>query len=233
MLWQDDLLKHFQGVVPIHQFLSTYLPRPRSDTDVTSARSLAQSFTKSAASGNRANGFVEEVLSSFLEYLTNIVVSFPEGTAPSFAEIRGHATHFSPIDPDDHEELPTIIATRPGQFIPAKLKNYSWRHAGTVIRKFKCDVFTNDAIDPEDAESLDALIQVAKSARSLLASPGRCFVFVVAVCGDQARVLRFDHASFKASELFDWTENTHIFPTFFWRLYNPDPKVGDRQARIL
>ncbi|KAJ7457670.1 hypothetical protein B0H11DRAFT_2286919 [Mycena galericulata] len=232
MEWRRTLRSHFDKVVSVDRFLKDELPKPKSEDSGTISGIVEKCAEKLAVAMDDAkNASVEKAISpSFVEYLNEIASTFPENNKPVFCDTH-KADKFEPIVTDDHYTLPDITSTRPGQRVPAKWK---WPHAGTVLElKLKVDIFDEHGQIREAELALNALVQLAKSARSLLASSGSCFVFVAAVFGMQARLFRFDHSGFRASEAFNWTENTHIFPTFFWRLYNPEPKVGDRQARIL
>ncbi|KAJ7457601.1 hypothetical protein B0H11DRAFT_2243360 [Mycena galericulata] len=232
MHWRETLRSHFHTVVPVDCFLKDELPQPSSESR-TKIQDIVNKCSKqlTVASKNDAKkASVEKTTSpSFVEYLNEIASTFPEKNKPVFCDTH-KADKFPPIVTDDHYTLPDITSTRPGQRVPAKWK---WPHAGTVIElKLKVDIFDNQGKIREAEDALDALVQLAKSARCLLAASGSCFVFVVAVFGTQARLFRFDHSGFRASEAFDWTENTSIFPTFLYRLYNPD-QLGDDQARML
>jgi hypothetical protein len=151
------------------------------------------------------------------------VSGFPENNRPSFADT--HKTKFPPIDPEDDDASPYITATRPGQTIPEK---WGWHDAGTVL-ELTVDIFNQDEISTSQ-ESQDALVHIAKSARSLLAF-GHCFAFVVVVVRRKARILRFDRVGYRTSAAFDWTKEEDVLPRFFWRLYNPERNDSDdRQA---
>ncbi|KAJ7164719.1 hypothetical protein C8R43DRAFT_1061955 [Mycena crocata] len=232
MLWRDSLTAHFVGVISITDFFATYLPLP-PDAGGNESEDIITCLVNSSASELKkakravAKAKVEDDLSeSFLDYLEAVVSPFPEETKPSFDDT--HTTHFPPIQPDDHYTSPDITSTRPGQQVP---KVWTWASAGTVFElKYRTDIFDGDDINGS-SQSVRALIQLSKSARSLLAS-GFCFVFVVAVFRAQARILRFDHAGFRATHAFDWTEEDRILPQFLWRLCNPNLLPGDEQARI-
>ncbi|KAJ7749057.1 hypothetical protein DFH07DRAFT_923292 [Mycena maculata] len=234
MLWATTLWAHFHKLVPVQKFLEDDLPKPKTETSgkiqgLVTAASTQLEAAKVAVS--KASG--ENTLSApFRDYLTAIVSSFPKGTRPIFADTHSKG-YFPPVLPDDHYTQPDITSTRPGQSVPEK---WNWPLAGTVIElKFTVDVFDDERNNILEANaSMGALIQLAKSARSLLASSGSCFVFIVAVVKDRARILRFDHAGFRATNSFKWTtsQNATVFPTFFWRLFNPDQEEGDTQSRM-
>ncbi|KAJ7717059.1 hypothetical protein DFH07DRAFT_346847 [Mycena maculata] len=234
MLWATTLWAHFHKLVPVQKFLEDDLPKPKTETSgkiqglVTAASTQleAAKVTVSKASGENA------LSAPFRDYLTAIVSSFPKDTRPIFADTHSKG-YFPQVLPDDHYTQPDITSTRPGQSVPEK---WNWPLAGTVIElKFTVDIFDDQLNNILEANaSMGALIQLAKSARSLLASSGSCFVFVVAVVKDHARILRFDHAGFRATNSFKWTasKNATVFPTFFWRLFNPDREEGDNQSRM-
>ncbi|KAJ7717062.1 hypothetical protein DFH07DRAFT_346875 [Mycena maculata] len=234
MLWATTLWAHFHKLVPVQKFLEDDLAKPKTETSgkiqglvaAASTQLEAAKVTVSKASGENA------LSAPFRDYLTAIVSSFPKDTRPIFADTHSKG-YFPPVLPDDHYTQPDITSTRPGQSVPEK---WNWPLAGTVIElKFTVDIFDDECNNILEANaSIDALIQLAKSARSLLASSGSCFVFVVAVVKDHARILRFDHAGFRATNSFKWitSQNATVFPTFFWRLFNPDREEGDNQCRM-
>ncbi|KAJ7164718.1 hypothetical protein C8R43DRAFT_238851 [Mycena crocata] len=227
MLWRHTLESHFAGVISVDEFFATYLPnKGGADTGRITrlVNSSASAWTAAVSAVNAANR-EGDMSSSFIEYLTAIVSSFPDSTRPSFDDT--HLKHFPPIQPEDHHTSPDITSTRPGRPVPAA---WSWSLAGTVFElKFRTDIFKGDAIN-DSLESVAALIQLAKSARSLLAS-GFCFVNVVAVFRTQARILRFDHTGFRSTHAFDWTTDNRTLPQFLRRLYSPN-RIGRGQYRM-
>ncbi|KAJ7603017.1 hypothetical protein DFH06DRAFT_1022847, partial [Mycena polygramma] len=163
-----------------------------------------------------------------IKYLQAVVSDFPADTKPQFCDTSHRP--FPPIDAEDHKTSPDITATRPGKPKPKKSQTWEWSDAGTVLElKLKTDMFKDGRVSDTE-KSVDAFIQIAKSARSLLAS-GHCFVFVVAVFKTNARILRFDRAGYRTTDAFDWTASDTVLPTLFWRLYNPD-RVDNQPARM-
>ncbi|KAJ7601576.1 hypothetical protein DFH06DRAFT_1117110 [Mycena polygramma] len=228
MLWLNSVRDNFKGQVPVEEFLQTYLPATE-DGD-TIIKIVKESATKLKVAGDKARTATleKEYAPSLIEYLETVVSDFPKDTKPGFCD-TSHVS-FPPIDPAEHKTSPDIAVTRPGQPIPKDPRTLRWSDMGTVLElKLKVDMFKNNEIGPSD-ESQKALIQIAKSARSLLAS-GYCFVFVVAVIKTKARILRFDRAGYRTTDAFDWTESTNVIPRFFWRLYNPD-RADAQPARI-
>ncbi|KAJ7039919.1 hypothetical protein C8F04DRAFT_1085325 [Mycena alexandri] len=119
--------------------------------------------------------------------------------------------------------MPDITASRPG----LKTLPKAWHDAGTVVElKHTLDIFNENGEIIESEQAIKALIQLAKSARSLLMASNACYVYVVsAFRHGMARIFRFDHSGFRATSAFDWTTETAILPTFFFRLYNPNSAV--------
>ncbi|KAJ7267440.1 hypothetical protein C8J57DRAFT_365997 [Mycena rebaudengoi] len=114
-----------------------------------------------------------------------------------------------------------------------KGEKWEWSRIGTVMElKFKVDIFRDDGNDQDPASyfikseaASEALVQLAKSARSLLMASRNCFVFVIAIFGIEenakARLFRFDHAGYRVSTAFPWLEEPKVFARFFYGLYNP------------
>ncbi|KAJ7164695.1 hypothetical protein C8R43DRAFT_988047 [Mycena crocata] len=234
MLWRDTLEGHFAGVISVSEFFSTYLPPPPGADAVSSEGTIIDDLVRNSASslvaavGDVIAAQKEDDMSKrFIEHLEAIVSSFSAENKPSFEDT--HRKRFPPIQSEDHYSSPDITATRPGKQVPTA---WRWFFAGTVFElRYKTDIFNEHGGINASSDSEGALIQLAKSARSLLAS-GFCFVFVVAVFRKQARILRFDHASFRATHAFDWTTEERILPQFLWRLYNPHRQPNDTQARM-
>ncbi|KAJ7211291.1 hypothetical protein GGX14DRAFT_624161, partial [Mycena pura] len=151
-------------------------------------------------------------------YLAEVVSNFPTKNKPLFVDT--HETSFPSFDKGDHYTKPDITASKPG--MDRAPKSWGWQHAGTVIElKYTTDVF-DDSDESNTNTSEDALIQLANSARSLLMTSGSCSVYVVSVFAiNRARIFRFDHTGFTASRKFNWFNDATVFPTFFYRLYNP------------
>ncbi|KAJ6584798.1 hypothetical protein B0H19DRAFT_396976 [Mycena capillaripes] len=228
MLWRKSLQENFRGEVAVELFLETHLPPPCTETSGLIAKIVKNCATQlSEAEKKVSEARVENHYApSLIAYLEAVVSNFPQDTKPAFEDT--HKTYFPPIDPEDYPTHPDITATRAGRVIPAK---WGWSAAGTVLElKLTTDIFNKDGEIGDSDDSKNALVQIAKSARSLLAS-GLCFAFVVAVVGVGARILCFDRAGYRTSAAFDWTRKTHILPTFFWRLYNPG-RNANQPARM-
>ena len=70
-------------------------------------------------------------------------------------------------------------------------------------------------------ENDEALVQLAMSARNILVSQSKLFVFVVGVYGHFARIYRFDHAGAVCSARFNYQEDPSPLRSFLWRLAHP------------
>ncbi|KAJ7729702.1 hypothetical protein DFH07DRAFT_756601, partial [Mycena maculata] len=140
-----------------------------------------------------------------------------------------HKVIFPSLDDESTKQgytKPDITVTQPGmKKAPAK---WQWAYAGTVIElKHNTDVFDDHGKINKSIASIKALVQLAKSARSLLMASGSCHVYVVSVFDKSwARIFRFDHSGFRATAKFNWITAPTIFPTFFYRLYNPPRRKG-------
>ncbi|KAJ7134280.1 hypothetical protein C8R44DRAFT_770049 [Mycena epipterygia] len=220
------LREHFAGVIPIDEFLNTYLPKPGSEGSAV-PKIVKQCAPKlKVAAGELPKASNENEMSPpLITYLKQVVSTFPDTNKPLFEDT--HHTKIPPLDEGDHYTMPDIIATQPGmKNAPEK---WRWPYVGTVVElKFETDVIDKEGkINNRSDESKKALVQLAKSARSLLMASGSCHVYVVAVFArNMARIFRFDRACFRPSSAFNWLEEKAIFPTFFYRLYNPDGRPG-------
>ncbi|KAJ7081314.1 hypothetical protein B0H15DRAFT_466969 [Mycena belliarum] len=227
MVWDWDEMpeSHFAGNLPIDEFLESYLPKPRSEHGafIDSVVSDCASLLENAKAEVKDAKHEKLIAAPLIKYLCAVASHLPEGTRPEFDDTENKV--FPPADPEDHCTRPDVTATRPGKAIPDRWK---WPHAGTIIElKHTLDVFDINGAIADTNLSRDALVQLAKSARSLLMDTGSCFVFIVSVFDNtRARIFRFDRAGFRASHAFSWTDEPRIFPTLFHRLYNPDDRPG-------
>ncbi|KAJ7134289.1 hypothetical protein C8R44DRAFT_421416 [Mycena epipterygia] len=218
-----DCQDNFAGVVPVDEFLHNYMRKPTTEGPDTIDNIVNRSANKLRVANAKLEAASDDNFTiSLVAYLEALVSDFPANIKPTISDT--HKTVFKSIDEEEEQySMPNITVTSPG------MKNVpkNWSHAGTVVElKYKVDIF-DDAGNINDCEtSRDALVQLARSARSLMKSR-KCFVFVMAIFDRRsARIFRFDHASFKVSNPFNWVDDETIFPIFFYRLYNPDGPPG-------
>ncbi|KAJ6557268.1 hypothetical protein DFH09DRAFT_1037340 [Mycena vulgaris] len=225
------LSNDFAGVTPIVGFLEKYMPKPDTETKrgitklvkasaekLAAAEKLHDAATTAAKKLRNAPKNENAVSKPLIEYLKVVVSGFDDSNRPLIEDT--HNTKFDALD-EAHYTKPDIVSSHPGMDAPPE--KWGWQHAGTVIElKHRTDVFDDEGAIKKSDESRDALVQLAKSGRNLLMASRSCVVYTVAVFAfDRARIFRFDRAGFRASSAFNWIEENTIFPTFFWRLYNP------------
>ncbi|KAJ7729668.1 hypothetical protein DFH07DRAFT_930040 [Mycena maculata] len=236
----DMLCENFAGIVPADDFLQKYLPRSRAEASRSEAsrgeanrseasridRIVTNASPQLAAAGEKVST-ATDISAPLIEYLEKVVSDFDEQSRPLIHDT--HKVVFPSVDDESTKQgytKPDITVTQPGmKKAPTK---WQWAYAGTVIElKHITDVFDDHDELNKSLASRKALVQLAKSARSLLMASGSCHVYVVSVFDKSwARIFRFDHSGFRATAEFNWITSTTIFPTFFYRLYNPPDRKG-------
>ncbi|KAJ7725328.1 hypothetical protein B0H16DRAFT_1384336 [Mycena metata] len=222
--WDKTLHENFCGIVSIEDFFTKYMqdtvPPSEIDTDMTECDAALEK-AKVAAEKAWRSGKENDMAPAFIEYLEEIVGQLEENRQPFIADT--HNTAFQSLDAGDHYTKPDITCSRPGTTTAPK----AWADAGTVIElKHKTDIFKGGKIN-DSLESRHALVQLAKSARSLLMALNACHVFVLSVFGNaMARIFRFDHSGFRATTAFHWTIDKTVFPRFLSRLYPSNVPIG-------
>ncbi|KAJ7043810.1 hypothetical protein C8F04DRAFT_1070472 [Mycena alexandri] len=203
------LRANFAGIVPVQEFMAKYMPPPTSEgssiVDIVKNPNVVAAlneFKESAKKAKDENGDAKQFKTVYRRYAQNESKFLDEG----------------------HYTMPDISASRPG----LKTLPKAWHDAGTVVDlKHTLDIFDDEEQIIKSDQAIKALIQLAKSARSLLMASNACYVYVVsAFRHGMARIFRFDHSGFQATSAFNWTTEPTIFPTFFFRLYNPDGDSG-------
>ncbi|TCD65442.1 hypothetical protein EIP91_002698 [Steccherinum ochraceum] len=110
----------------------------------------------------------------------------------------------------------------------------SWRfEAVEIIVEFKraefLDAFRKDWENTKDylaslsTSSDDTLGQLASYAAAQLARQHRAFIFIVLICGDHARIIRFDRAGAIVTRHFDYRKQPALLAEFFWRYGQQSP----------
>ncbi|TCD65437.1 hypothetical protein EIP91_002693 [Steccherinum ochraceum] len=110
----------------------------------------------------------------------------------------------------------------------------TWRfQAVEIIVEFKkaesLDAFRKDWNNVRDylaslsTSSDDTLGQLASYAAAQLARQHREFIFIVLICGDHARIIRFDRAGAIVTRHFNYREQPALLAEFFWRYGQQSP----------
>ncbi|KAJ7506393.1 hypothetical protein B0H11DRAFT_1707161 [Mycena galericulata] len=148
-----------------------------------------------------------------VEYVQEIAKKLPASSRPTFFNKSG--TTFHRLHPSDHDTRPDVTASLPGQ-TPSKIEE--WHEVGSVI-EFKVDDDPIDTAGNIKSGQLDNLVQLLKNARCILMASASCYVFVVSIFRNNARLFRVDRSGYIVSERFDWSKDVRIFPEFYLRLY--------------
>ncbi|KAJ7641412.1 hypothetical protein FB45DRAFT_900156 [Roridomyces roridus] len=217
------VLKNFAETYPVSEFLRVMGTDDIGDkiSAMVDAASTLQAEGQKLRDAKKESGMQKPLV----EYLQLVAEHLPEGTR----FIDTSHTVIRSLD-GGHYTKPDVTGTKPGT-IKKEAKDLRWPDAGTVFElKYKVDIFAPDPDSDKEGdekvngsiESLKALVQVAKNARSLLMASGSAHVYVVTVFKlSLARIFRFDRSSFCATRPFDLIDEPSILPTFLWRLYNP------------
>ncbi|KAJ7641420.1 hypothetical protein FB45DRAFT_1000112 [Roridomyces roridus] len=217
------VLKNFAETHPVSEFLSVMGTDDIGDkiSAMVDAASTLQAEGQKLRDAKKESGMQKPLV----EYLQLVAEHLPEGTQ----FIDTSHTVIRSLD-GGHYTKPDVTGTKP-ETIKKEAKDLRWPDAGTVFElKYKVDIFAPDPDSDKEGdekvngsiESLKALVQVAKNARSLLMASGSAHVYVVTVFKlSLARIFRFDRSSFCATRPFDLIDEPSILPTFLWRLYNP------------
>ncbi|EPT03319.1 hypothetical protein FOMPIDRAFT_1046874 [Fomitopsis schrenkii] len=164
--------------------------------------------------------------------LTKLVAGFPGSNKLVFKNHKHTRTKFpyKKYHSEGHITRPDVIASFPGESDINRHPD-KWRNISLVV-----EAKLKESEDPMKSYSDEhelTLVQLAKSARNLLVSQSRLFVFFVGIYGSLARFFRFDHAGAVCSRAFDYTTSTgsrHMYD-FLWRFTHPIAKgthfVGD------
>ncbi|KAJ7222554.1 hypothetical protein GGX14DRAFT_664180 [Mycena pura] len=217
-LWHGSVWANFAGITPVEEFLEQYMPPLDAPAKRTIQEMCTASKKESKAAKARVRRLREDAIIPYLiAFLQALVEPLPKERTPAIADT--HKKVIPSLNSETHCTMPHVTATRPGIEAP---DNWMWSHAGTVLDlKSRVDIFDNADRINNSEESKTALVQLAKSAHSLLMASRSCFVFVVTIWSSNARILRFDRSGFRASSAFDWTEEPRILAKFFYGLYTP------------
>lgn len=152
--------------------------------------------------------------------LDHITLQIPRNRRPRFVDT--HITTLKPPDSSQHPSKPDIAVTHPG--VEAPKKSWEWGMCACTI-----EVKEKSDSDPITAEGKcetakiyhETIAQLAKNGRNLLLGNLSCFVFVIGIYGNCARIFRFDRSGLIISKAFEYTSSPDILAEFFWRLVHP------------
>lgn len=132
------------------------------------------------------------------------------------------------LDSSQHPMRPNIAVTHPGVDAPENNCDWEWSMCACTI-----EIQEKKSSDPITAEGRCKIVkayretirQLAQSGRNLLHGNLSCFVFVVGIYGNTARIFRFDRSGVIISKAFEYVSSPHILAEFFWRLVHPTNKT--------
>lgn len=123
------------------------------------------------------------------------------------------------IDNETHSS-PDIVALLPGKKARRGDPSNVWGNVSLVV-----DVKNINHGDPMESTSIEATesrIQLAKKACRMMLAHGSLCCFVIGICGQKARIYRFDHATAVASPAFDYRKQPERLRKFLWRFVHPE-----------
>ncbi|KAF7292836.1 Pkinase-fungal domain-containing protein [Mycena indigotica] len=210
--WKNMLLAGYGGT--LHLFDDQFCHQDVDAAIAASALALAAATVtlENIPQLVQARGRKDEndMLPSLVSVCKSLVQSIPDNTRPKI--IDSHAKRLSSPFRGDHVTGPDVVIVEPGP----------WDATKSVVEFLETDFIDENGEFKEDGTSINAAIQLAKSARNILASLGGTHVFVSAVFQHEfARIYRFDHGGFKASPRFPWITNPRPFATLLHRLSVP------------
>ncbi|KAJ7693346.1 hypothetical protein B0H17DRAFT_1330452 [Mycena rosella] len=225
MRWKHRVMEGFSRTESVSVFLSEHM-----EGNIPGAATIAEIETRAEPELQHVTSVVSRakvekaMYKPFVTYLQKIVQDFP--FRPTFADT--HAMVFERLHPSDHDSMPDVTGLALGSGFDPRHPKWEWRFAGTVIEfKFTDDPISNIAGTPSQNQ-LEDLVQLIQNARRIIMASGCCYSFVVSVFGTSARLFRVDRSGYIATDAFDWTQESKVFPEFYWRLYN-----GGKSGRML
>ncbi|EPT01863.1 hypothetical protein FOMPIDRAFT_1023099, partial [Fomitopsis schrenkii] len=175
-----------------------------------------------------------ELYEPLCDGFTKLVAGFRSSNKLVFKNHNHTRTKFpyKMYESENHITRPDVIASFPGETSIDPHPD-PWRNISFIV-----EAKLKESEDPMKSYSDEhelTLVQLAKSARNILVSQSRLFVFVVGIYGSLARIFRFDHAGAVCSRAFNYTasDGTLSRPMyeFLWRCTHPIAKgssfVGD------
>ena len=157
------------------------------------------------------------------------LVIYPTDVA---AAKRAYELHFlekktTPADLEDEQtsSMTPLQDVETGSDASATRARMSWDWADLLIEvehNEKRFPLTTDALDLQTNEAQQARVQrLAEYAAAVMGCQHRTFLFMVVVCGEAARLVRFDRNGALVSTSFDYMRKSSAFGRFLYGLYGP------------
>ncbi|KAF7299366.1 Pkinase-fungal domain-containing protein [Mycena indigotica] len=231
--WTDMLIAGYGGVLPIADFFEECMGYSATATLPTQISRIFDQSTEVIATTkeklrsipslkrNRGGRRDEnDMLPSLIKLFEAFVQNFPPSKRPKFFDL--HNRFIRPHLPGEHGSRPDVGIMDPNCSLEPE--EWVWNLIKAIVEfKLQLDFIDENGQLKTDGQSMDAATQLAKSARSLLMTSGSTHVFVASVFQHKfARIFRFDHGGFKASEKFDWVANPRPFIELLLRLFRPN-----------
>ncbi|KAJ7368230.1 hypothetical protein DFH08DRAFT_19276 [Mycena albidolilacea] len=212
--WKLRVVEGYSKVVPVEDFLAVYMEtETRLENKVTQIVDACKAQLAKTAKAIKKQKIELKMYPTFVKYVQEIAKNLPKSSRPTFFNTSG--TTFHRLHPSDHDTRPDVTASLPGK-TPSKIEE--WHEVGSVI-EFKVDDDPIDTAGSIKPGQLNNLVQLLKNASCILMASASCYVFVVSIFRNNARLFRVDRSGYIVSERFDWSEDVRIFPEFYLRLY--------------
>ncbi|KAH9915723.1 uncharacterized protein B0H18DRAFT_89200 [Fomitopsis serialis] len=213
LAWKSEIAGKIVLITnPVAEFLEHFVPGEKP----------LKSVTKAAFQMPKNARLESEMYGPLCDGFTSLVRRFDRTKKPVFVN-HNHDRIVFPYKlcaSEHHVTRPDVIASFPGEESIGRHADY-WRNISFVV-EVKLAVSDDPMKSYSDAHEA-TLVQLSKSARNLLVSQSRLFVFVIGVYGPLARIFRFDHAGAVCSDAFDYTtlDGSRLLHEFLWRFTHP------------
>ncbi|KAI0656364.1 hypothetical protein C8Q70DRAFT_921664 [Cubamyces menziesii] len=219
--WCDEIQRkvHAYGT-DIDDYLHTFVPSPIPCNVTPPSITLIENWDPQP-------GREKEMYDPLIKILTAIVKDFPKDKRPSFS--NPHEAKFpfpfSQFSNRHHPAKPDLIASFPGDRLPAKLDPPDWSRVAMAIEAKDVagkDPFVTGARESSEVRA-KRLVQLAVDARSLMLEHGFLASYMFGVYGSNIRIARIDHTCVVASPMMylKSAEGLRSIQEFFWRFVHP------------
>ncbi|KIM71706.1 hypothetical protein PILCRDRAFT_830179 [Piloderma croceum F 1598] len=209
--WANEFRTHV--TIPestIDDYLAQYVP------SLTSFSGRPKSTFKNVPLGTVEQAMYKPLCSSF----SKLVSKWPENIRLEFHNITN--TTILPLGFSEHPTRPNIAICFPAESLPRNTLTWEDILVSTEVKRSRSqDPIAGDGTVKRGVNHDRDTMQLSKNARNLLAANMACFVFVLGIYGDIARIYRFSRRAIVVSEPFNYIANPKIFAKFFWRLVHP------------